>query len=154
GQAVGPPDGLDARMRAQLGNILAEAGVDARRPGAGREEARDWLRPAARRGGTGIAPRWGAPPPPPRHPAPPPPPPPLPPPPPARPDPGRGPPAARGRGRRPVRGAGPQAHRAVRLRARRLRLLARSAPGPRSHQRRVFFRDWRIPPPRTGLFSS
>jgi SAM-dependent methyltransferase len=60
GQAVGPPDSLDDRMRAQLALILAEAGVDARRPGAGRDEARGWLGAGARRSVEVVAASWEA----------------------------------------------------------------------------------------------
>lgn len=60
GKAVRPPEGLDARMRAQLGMLLSEAGVDAHRPGAGQEEARSWLDPAARRLTEVVAARWVA----------------------------------------------------------------------------------------------
>src|SRR5579883_589337 len=39
GKAIGPPEGVDARMRAQVSVILAELGADARPRGAQREEA-------------------------------------------------------------------------------------------------------------------
>jgi ubiquinone/menaquinone biosynthesis C-methylase UbiE len=60
GKAIGPPEGLDARMRAQLSQILAEAGVDARRPGAQRDDARAWLAPRTRRMTEVVAARWEA----------------------------------------------------------------------------------------------
>jgi len=58
GQKIGPPEGLDARMRAQLSLILAQAGVDARRPGAGRDDVREWLALRARRITEVVAARW------------------------------------------------------------------------------------------------
>jgi SAM-dependent methyltransferase len=61
GKTVGPPDGIDARMRAQLGLILSEVGVDSRRPGAGRDEARGWLAQQARCLPEVVAARWDAP---------------------------------------------------------------------------------------------
>jgi SAM-dependent methyltransferase len=60
GKATGPPEGLDARMRAQLSLILTEWGIDAHRRGAQREEARAWLAPSARRMTEVVAARWEA----------------------------------------------------------------------------------------------
>jgi SAM-dependent methyltransferase len=60
GKTTGPPEGVDARMRTQLARILAEAGIDARGPGARRDEARDWLAPGARRMTEVVAARWNA----------------------------------------------------------------------------------------------
>lgn len=58
GQKIGPPEGLEARMRAQLSLILAAAGVDSRRPGAGRDDARGWLAQTSQRIVEVIATRW------------------------------------------------------------------------------------------------
>jgi len=58
GRANGPDDGIDQQLRAQLGQILATLGVDASRPGAGREEARSWLSPSASRTVEVIAAHW------------------------------------------------------------------------------------------------
>jgi ubiquinone/menaquinone biosynthesis C-methylase UbiE len=58
GKAVGPPLGLDGRMRAQLALILSEAGVEMQRRGARPEEALAWLTPAARRWSAVVAARW------------------------------------------------------------------------------------------------
>jgi ubiquinone/menaquinone biosynthesis C-methylase UbiE len=58
GKAVRPAEGVDARMREELARILDQLGVDARRPGAGRAEARDWLGPAASRSSEVVAARW------------------------------------------------------------------------------------------------
>jgi ubiquinone/menaquinone biosynthesis C-methylase UbiE len=60
GKAVGPPEGVDARMRAQLSVILAELGADTRPRGAQREEARAWLAPVAGRMTEVTAARWQA----------------------------------------------------------------------------------------------
>jgi ubiquinone/menaquinone biosynthesis C-methylase UbiE len=60
GQTTGPPEGLDARMRAQLALILAELGVDAGRRGARREEARAALAATARRITESVAANWQA----------------------------------------------------------------------------------------------
>jgi ubiquinone/menaquinone biosynthesis C-methylase UbiE len=60
-KTVRPPDGIDARMRAQLSEILAEMGIDERRPGADRDEARGWLAPEAQRLAEVVAARWDAP---------------------------------------------------------------------------------------------
>jgi SAM-dependent methyltransferase len=43
GRALLPPDGIDARMRVELSRILAGMGIDTGRPGALRDEARNWL---------------------------------------------------------------------------------------------------------------
>jgi hypothetical protein len=58
GQKVGPPEGLDARMRAELSRILAERGLGPRRPGASRDEVRGWLAPIAARMVEVVAARW------------------------------------------------------------------------------------------------
>jgi hypothetical protein len=58
GQKIGPPEGLDARMRAQLSLILAQSGVVARRPGAGQDDVREWLALRARRMTEVVAARW------------------------------------------------------------------------------------------------
>jgi SAM-dependent methyltransferase len=60
GRTLEPPEGLNARMRAELSLILADAGVDARRPGAGRDRARAWLGSMARDVTEVIAARWEA----------------------------------------------------------------------------------------------
>jgi ubiquinone/menaquinone biosynthesis C-methylase UbiE len=60
GKAVGPLDGLDARMRAQLSLILAETGVAMHRRGAAREDALAWLASSARRTSAVVAARWEA----------------------------------------------------------------------------------------------
>jgi SAM-dependent methyltransferase len=60
GQAIGPPEGLDARLRDQLGLILAGLGVDSRHPGARRHEVRAWLIPGAQRIDEVVAARWQA----------------------------------------------------------------------------------------------
>jgi ubiquinone/menaquinone biosynthesis C-methylase UbiE len=60
GRATAPPEGIDQRMRTQLSFLLAEAGVDARRPGADRNESCDWLGASARRSVEVIAGRWEA----------------------------------------------------------------------------------------------
>jgi hypothetical protein len=60
GQAVGPPEGLDAQLRAQLALILSDLGVDSSRPGAGRDEVRRWLGPTARLAEV-VAARWETP---------------------------------------------------------------------------------------------
>jgi ubiquinone/menaquinone biosynthesis C-methylase UbiE len=43
GQTVRPPDGVDAKMKAQLAEILGALGVEPRAAGAARDEARDRL---------------------------------------------------------------------------------------------------------------
>src|SRR5262249_41692495 len=58
GKTIRPDDGIDARMREQLSVILAQLGIDARRPGAGREDARLWLARAAVRTTEIVAARW------------------------------------------------------------------------------------------------
>jgi ubiquinone/menaquinone biosynthesis C-methylase UbiE len=58
GKAVGPPHGLDGRMREQLSRILAEAGVPMHRRGAVREDVLAWLAPVASRVTTIVAARW------------------------------------------------------------------------------------------------
>ena len=58
GKATRPPEGVDARMRAQLSVILAELGADANLRGAQREDARAWLAPLARRMMEVTAARW------------------------------------------------------------------------------------------------
>jgi ubiquinone/menaquinone biosynthesis C-methylase UbiE len=58
GRIMRPPDGVDARMREQLAVILQEAGIDARRPGAAREDARQWLRPEASAVSERVVARW------------------------------------------------------------------------------------------------
>jgi ubiquinone/menaquinone biosynthesis C-methylase UbiE len=58
GKAIGPPHGLDGRMREQLSRILVEAGVPMHRRGAGREDALAWLAPVASRVTTIVAARW------------------------------------------------------------------------------------------------
>jgi SAM-dependent methyltransferase len=58
GKAIGPSEGLDARMREQLRRILAEAGIDVHRRGAQREDAMAWLAPDACRATTVIAAHW------------------------------------------------------------------------------------------------
>ncbi len=58
GKAVGPPLGLDGRMRERLSLILADAGVEMHRRGVRREDALAWLAPAARRLSTVVAARW------------------------------------------------------------------------------------------------
>jgi ubiquinone/menaquinone biosynthesis C-methylase UbiE len=60
-KTVRPPDGIDARMRDRLSEILREMGIDARRPGADRIEARGWLAPTAQRLSEVVAARWDAP---------------------------------------------------------------------------------------------
>jgi len=60
GRTNGPLDGIDQRMRSQLAQILATLGVDASRPGAGREDADRWLSPSASRTAQVIAARWVA----------------------------------------------------------------------------------------------
>jgi ubiquinone/menaquinone biosynthesis C-methylase UbiE len=58
GKSIAPPLGLDGRMRSQLSVILAEAGVEMHRRGAGREDALAWLAPAARCVSAVVAARW------------------------------------------------------------------------------------------------
>ncbi len=58
GKAIGPPLGLDGRMREQLTRILAEAGVETHRRDARREDALAWLVPPARRVSAIVAARW------------------------------------------------------------------------------------------------
>jgi len=60
GQRIAPADGLDARMRSQLSLILAELGIDARRPGGGRDDTRQWVAAAAERMVEVVAARWDA----------------------------------------------------------------------------------------------
>jgi ubiquinone/menaquinone biosynthesis C-methylase UbiE len=60
GRTVGPPEGVDARMRAQMYRILAQWGIDARRPGAGQDDTRAWLRGKAGRMLEVIAAEWEA----------------------------------------------------------------------------------------------
>jgi ubiquinone/menaquinone biosynthesis C-methylase UbiE len=60
GKAVGPPLGLDGRMRGQLSLFLSKAGVEMRRRGVRREDALAWLSPAAQRSSTVVAARWEA----------------------------------------------------------------------------------------------
>jgi hypothetical protein len=60
GQRVSPPDGLDARMKSELSMILTDLGVDARRPGAGREETRQWLTAVVRQFEGVVAATWQA----------------------------------------------------------------------------------------------
>ena len=58
GQTVGPPDGVDARMRDRLAAILGSA---AARPGASREDSRAWLAGAARSHARSVAATWSQP---------------------------------------------------------------------------------------------
>jgi ubiquinone/menaquinone biosynthesis C-methylase UbiE len=60
GKSIGPPDGLDARMRAQLSRILAEAGIAMHRRGGEREDALAWLAHGVRRLTTVVAASWEA----------------------------------------------------------------------------------------------
>jgi ubiquinone/menaquinone biosynthesis C-methylase UbiE len=58
GEAIAPPDGLDAQMREQLSQILAERGVEVHRAGRQRASARDWLASRTKRIHEVIAARW------------------------------------------------------------------------------------------------
>jgi SAM-dependent methyltransferase len=58
GRVATPPEGLDARMRAELASILPVLGVDGRRPGADWDEARRWLAAQARDTTELVAARW------------------------------------------------------------------------------------------------
>jgi ubiquinone/menaquinone biosynthesis C-methylase UbiE len=58
GQTVGPPDGVDARMRDRLAGILGPVSA---RPGASREDSRAWLAGAARGHARSVAATWSQP---------------------------------------------------------------------------------------------
>jgi ubiquinone/menaquinone biosynthesis C-methylase UbiE len=58
GRVQAPPEGLDARMRAELRTILAALGVHAGRPGAGWDDVRAWLAPKVSRTADVVAAHW------------------------------------------------------------------------------------------------
>jgi SAM-dependent methyltransferase len=58
GRTVGPPDGLDARLRAELAALMARAGADGGRRGAGPEEVLAALAADARGRAHVVAARW------------------------------------------------------------------------------------------------
>jgi SAM-dependent methyltransferase len=58
GKAIGPPGGVDARMRDRLALILADLGVERHRRGTGRDDALAWLAAAAHRVSSVVAARW------------------------------------------------------------------------------------------------
>lgn len=60
GKVIGPPGGVDERMREHLALILAELGVETHRRGAGREDALAWLAAVAHRVSSVVAARWEA----------------------------------------------------------------------------------------------
>ncbi len=58
GRSVGPPDGLDARLRAALATMMSQVGIDGGRRGAGLEEALEVLAAGAREQVRVTAARW------------------------------------------------------------------------------------------------
>jgi ubiquinone/menaquinone biosynthesis C-methylase UbiE len=60
GRTITPSDGLDARMKERLAQILVDLGAEAQTHNA-REDAQSWLGRAARRGSRAIAATWEAP---------------------------------------------------------------------------------------------
>ena len=58
GKRVRPPDGVDARMKDQLAEILSEMGVEVGRPGAGRDEAFARLASGAARADRRVVAQW------------------------------------------------------------------------------------------------
>jgi len=58
GRSIGPPDGLDARLRTALATMMSEAGIDGGRRGAGPDQALEALVTEARSQVQVVAARW------------------------------------------------------------------------------------------------